>query len=307
MRAPSHAVTSGMLRREKIAAVVVTYHPDELFPERMERLAQQVDSRIIVDNHSGARAVAMLRGIASRQRAKLLLNPENLGIAAALNIGVETAIADGYEWALLLDQDTVVGEDIVETLAKVYEDFADKEKLALIGSNHTDPISGRVFVPFGWDDHGSWQEVKAAITSGSLISLRIYHAIGPFREEFFIDCVDIEYCLRARARGFKVIMARKPLMQHSIGTVTMHKLPWKSVGASNHSPVRRYYMTRNQLVLAREYLWKEPVWTVSTLYAHLKSTIAVCFLEQDILRKLQYTALGIVDGLRSNFSRQLGS
>jgi rhamnosyltransferase len=87
----------------------------------------------------------------------------------------------------------------------------------------------------------------------------------------------------------------------------MHKLPWKSVGASNHSPVRRYYMTRNQLVLAREYLWKEPVWTVSTLYAHLKSTIAVCFLEQDILRKLQYTALGIVDGLRSNFSRQLGS
>jgi rhamnosyltransferase len=294
-----------MLRREKIAAVVVTYHPDDLFPERIERLSKQVDSRIIVDNHSGQAAVAMLRGIATRKGAKLVLNPENLGIAAALNIGVETAIAGGYEWALLLDQDTVVGEDIVETLAAVYEKVANKERLALIGSNHTNPISGRLFLPWGGGDHGSWQEVKAAITSGSLLSLAIYNAIGRFREEFFIDCVDIEYCLRARSRGFKVIMARKPLMQHSIGTVTMHKLPWKSVGASNHSPVRRYYMTRNQLVLAREYLWKEPVWTLSTLYAHLNSTIAMCVLEKDILRKLKYTAIGVVDGLRSNFSRHL--
>jgi rhamnosyltransferase len=295
-----------MLRRERIAAVVVTYHPDELFPERIERLSKQVDSLIIVDNHSGEAAVSMLRWIASRLSAKLLLNPENLGIAAALNIGVETAIADGYEWVLLLDQDTVVTDDIVETLSAVYEEFPEKEKLALIGSNHRDPISGDLFLPLSWDDHCSWQEVKTAITSGSLISLSIYHAIGPFLEEFFIDCVDIEYCLRARFLGFKVIMARKPLMQHSIGTITMHKLPWKSVAASNHSPVRRYYMTRNQLVLAREYLWKEPVWTFSTLYSHLKSTIAVCVLEKDVLRKLKYTAIGVLDGLFSNFSRNLG-
>src|SRR5881296_3795995 len=80
---------SCMLRRERIAAVVVTYHPDELFPERIERLSTQVDSLVIVDNHSGEATVSMLRGIASCQSAKLLLNPENLGIAAALNIGVE--------------------------------------------------------------------------------------------------------------------------------------------------------------------------------------------------------------------------
>jgi rhamnosyltransferase len=295
-----------MLRRERIAAVVVTFHPDELLPDRLERLSRQVASLIVVDNDSGDAAVAMLRGIASRQGAKLRLNPANLGIAAALNIGMGTAIADGYEWALLLDQDTVVGDDIVETLSAVYEAFAEKERLALIGSNHRDPISGELFLRGRSDDHSSWREVKTAITSGSLIPRSSYEAIGPFREEFFIDCVDIEYCLRARALGFKVIMARKPLMQHSIGTVTMHRLPWKSVAASNHSPARRYYMTRNQVVLAREYLWKEPGWAFTTMYSHLKSTTAVCVLEKDVLRKLKYTAIGVLDGLCSNFSRHPG-
>jgi len=48
--------------------------------------------------------------------------------------------------------------------------------------------------------------------------------IGVFREEFFIDRVDFEYCLRAKARGYCVIRTRKPLMSHTIGTPTAHRL-----------------------------------------------------------------------------------
>jgi len=36
------------------------------------------------------------------------------------------------------------------------------------------------------------------ITSGSLLPLATYADIGPFREEFFIDFVDTDYCFRAR-------------------------------------------------------------------------------------------------------------
>lgn len=45
-------MSSCMLRRASILAVVVAYHPYELFPERFERLVQQVPSVLIVDNHS---------------------------------------------------------------------------------------------------------------------------------------------------------------------------------------------------------------------------------------------------------------
>ncbi len=292
--------------REAICAVVVTYHPDSNLLSRVERVVEQVAQVLIVDNGSSELCVGRIRELADKLNVHLILNKCNGGVAQALNEGARWADEQGYRWVLTLDQDTVVADDIVETLSAVYEEFADKERLALIGSNYRDPISGGLFLPLSCDDHCSWQEVKTAITSGSIISLSIYHAIGPFREEFFIDCVDCEYCLRARSLGFNVIMARKPLLQHTIGATTMHKLPWKMTGTTNHSPVRRYYMTRNQLVLAREYLRREPVWTLSTLYRHLKSTISMCLFEKDILRKLKYTAIGVLDGLFSNFSRNLG-
>ena len=95
-------------------------------------------------------------------------------------------------------------------------------------------------------------------------------------------------------------------MQHAIGATTMHRLPWKMTGTSNHAPLRRYYMTRNRVVLLREYLFKEPAWVLRTAFAHLKSTILLCLFEQNKLPKLRYTAIGLLDGIFCNFGRRLG-
>lgn len=294
-----------MLEKESILAIVVTYHPDRSFAERFERLAGQVGAVLIVDNNSGVEAVSMLREIASSPKVRLVLNSENRGIAAALNQGVWWAREKGYEWAVLLDQDTVPSENMLDTLSSVYEQFASKETIAIIGSNSRDSNSGGLLFPIDRDGSRSWQEVKNVITSGSLVSLTAYSTIGPFREEFFIDCVDWEYCLRARALGFRIILASEPLMKHAIGATSMHKLLWKITETSNHVPKRRYYMTRNHLVLAREYLLIEPAWVFSSLYTRLKSMVRMCLFEEDRLSKLKYVAMGVVDGLFCNFTRNL--
>jgi len=291
---------------ETICSVIVTYHPDSGFFERAVKITKQVANTVIVDNGSSEQAVLQLRNLARTLNAHLILNKENEGIARALNQGVRWAQEHGYAWALTVDQDSVVAENLVETLSWLYEEFPEREKLAVIGSNHTDPIYRRPFWNFNGIGHCAWCEVKATITSGSLISLFAYQVVGPFHEELFIDCVDFEYCLRARSRGLRIIIACKPLLEHSIGAVTWHKLPWKMTGTSNHSPIRRYYMTRNRLVLVREYLLKEPAWTLTVLYWHLKSTILMCLFEKDVMTKLWYTALGVVDGAASNFQREIG-
>jgi len=265
----------------------------------------QVSGVVVVDNNSGSAELSALKQMSSELGVHLILNNENLGIGAALNQGVRWAAEQGYTWVLMLDQDTVVAGDMVSTLAAVYEEFPEKEKLAVIGSNYRDSNGGNLFIPINQGDERSWQEVKTVITSGSLVSLAAYSALGPFREEFFMDCVDLEYCLRARSHGFRIVMTRKPLMDHALGATTMHTLPWKGTGTSNHLPVRRYYMTRNHIVLVREYLRKEPVWAISTLYSRLKSTILICLFEKNKFRKLGFTAIGIFDGLLSNFRRNL--
>jgi rhamnosyltransferase len=291
--------------KEDVCAIVVTYFPASDLLGHLRVIHIQVAKVLIVDNGSSGEAAKLLRSMQSELRVEVIHNGRNLGMAAALNQGIKWAEEHGYSWALTLDQDSLVAQDILESMSTVYEEFPNKQKLAVIGSNYIDSVLSKPFLNFNPDDSCPWQEVKTTITSGSLISLIAYRMIGPFRDELFIDGVDFEYCLRARSLGFRIIMARKPLMEHSIGAVTRHKLPWKMSSTSNHSPVRRYYMTRNQLLLTREYLWKEPAWAFLTLYRHLKDTILLCLFEKDITRKLRFTAMGALDGLLSNFKRNL--
>ena len=290
---------------EAICAVIVTYHPDSSFAARFENLSRQVDAVLIVDNNSGPSAASMLREAAARLDLGLILNSENVGLAAALNIGVKQAIARGYAWALLFDQDTVPGSNVVGGLRQAYDDFPRKDKLAIIGSNYSEPDTGKLrFSPLATDGR-SWKERRVVITSGSLLSLQIYGVLGPFRDEYFIDCVDLEYCLRARSKGFQVIVASKSLMIHDVGNPTRHRLPWQEIDVSNHSRVRRYYMVRNNVDLAKKYLWREPVWVLASLWTRLKSTVLLCLFEDDKLAKVRYSVIGLLDGLFSKFDRKL--
>jgi rhamnosyltransferase len=294
-----------MLEKNRILAIVVTYHPDSSFADRFKGLRGQVDAVLIVDNNSGLGAVSMLRQARARLDMDLILNSKNVGLAAALNIGVKEAIAKGYEWALLFDQDTVPGSHIVEGLCQAYDDFPRKDKLAIIGSNYSEPDTGKLrFSPV--TNGCSWKERRVVITSGSLVSLPVYGMLGPFRNEYFIDCVDLEYCLRARSRGFEVIRTDKPLMVHGIGQPTRHRLPWREIGVSNHSRIRRYYMIRNNIDMAKKYLLREPAWVLASLWARFKSMLLLCVFEEDRLAKVRYAAMGLFDGLCSKFDRKLG-
>jgi rhamnosyltransferase len=235
----------------------------------------------------------------------LIRNEENLGVASALNQGASWAIARAYSWVLALDQDTVVAPDMVESLCAVYRTYPEQSKLAVIGSNYTNSVNGKPAHHFDGADGSLAKEVGAVVTSGSLVSLEKFHEIGRFRDEFFIDCVDLEYCLRARDRGFHVVISCRPLMEHSIGHLTEHRLPWKKTGTSNHLAFRRYYMSRNQLVLMRERVLRAPIWVLATFFSFVKCTILMVLFEKDRLRKVKYTAMGIIDGLFGHFGRKL--
>jgi rhamnosyltransferase len=236
-----------------VCAIVITYHPDEALPERLDRIHPQVSGIVIVDNGSTDAEQQMLRDVASTRSIEVIFNGENLGVARALNIGIQRAAALGYPSVLLLDQDSCVAEDMVETLLAARASFPDNERLAVIGSGFKEvtpsPDIGIGIAPVSDD----WVEVKSTITSGSWLPLAAYSTIGPFRDELFIDHVDTDYCLRARAKGYHVIKTRKELMSHAIGSPTQHAMLWGKKWTTNHSADRRYYFARNDTVMLREY------------------------------------------------------
>ena len=287
-------LTSG----KEVCAVAVTYHPDADLPERFGRILRQVGRLVIVDNGSDEAETTMLEEFAANPSVTLMLQFANLGIASALNKGIYHAIGLEFKWVLLLDQDSCIDDDMVRTLIEVQAAFPERDRLAVIGSGFraADETAGQSTAV-----SDGWEEAESVITSGSLIPLESHAAIGAFREEFFIDYVDTEYCFRARAKGYRVIRTRKPIMSHSIGSITRHRMLWLNKWTFNHSPDRRYYIARNNTVLLREYgHYAAGLWALKSFGRCVRLCKRIALYEEMKIPKIMAVAQGWWHGIRGH-------
>lgn len=280
-------------------AVVVTYQPDAGLADRIARISSLVHKLVIVDNRLTGESIGHLGRILASDSARIIRNDQNIGLAAALNQGLAVAHAEHYRWVITFDQDTVVGENLLCELQAAYDCFPEKERIAIIGCNYWDPTRGRSLVNLKPSPARPWLERKGVITSGSLISLSVFDEIGPFLSDLFIDRVDDEYCLRARSKGFRILLALEPAMEHSLGPGGAHTTTWGTVSTPNYPPARWYYIARNSLILARKYFLNEPRWIAAGLFYSAIMFAKVLWLEDGRRAKVRHAAAGLADGLRS--------
>lgn len=279
---------------DSVCAIVVAYFPDKEFDARIRGLLPQVARVVVVDNTPDESTIPCLKKrFQDAAKVHLIENRANPGISIALNQGLEHALKGGYKWILTLDQDTQCYPDMVATLLKVSE--ACNLKPAVIGGNYLDPRNNGPFVPIGGAE--DFLEQKTVITSGCLVDAGVAAEIGGFRDDYFIDQVDHEFCLRMRARDHKVVISRKPVMNHSVGRPGGARLPILGV-LPNHPPLRKYYIARNTVVTIADYWRQEPVWCLRRLVRLLLGLGLMALLEEQRFSKVRAFAGGIVDGLR---------
>jgi rhamnosyltransferase len=289
-------------KAEKICAIIVTFFPDAHFSERLDRIRRQVAKTIIIDNTGEALQIASSQLVAVAG-VEIIKNKKNEGIGAALNQGISRAMELGYEWTLTFDQDSWVNLDLVKILISIYEHQPRPELVGIVGCNFEDE---NTHVPSTkWAADGPiFREIETVITSGSLLSVSTFSKAGPFRSDFFIDFVDHEYCLRLLALGYKVISSSAPLMLHAFGAGSLvspdgarGKL---SIVLTNRSPLRRYYMTRNGLLVAKKYFRVAPKWVLGSLASLLIFAVLKITWERSARRKKFFATLyGALDALRS--------
>lgn len=286
---------------DNICGSVVTYHPDARLGDRFSTLATRLPKWLIVDNASPDADLQRLRKLASGS-VELIENPENLGVATALNQAARRARALGFEWLLNFDQDSEPAATLLDGLIDAYGADPNRERVAMLGSNFWVNRTDDVFFDCGNAGAKSLEQ-PTVITSGSLLSLRVLSEVGPFRDDLFIDGVDSEFCLRLRAHGFKVAATRIPLMRHNLGELRVHRVLWKQPRITHHSAVRRYYMTRNAIVIARQYREVEREWVALSLKALAVGFLGALVFERNKLKKLYATLLGAIDALRGRMGR----
>lgn len=273
-------------------AIVVTYFPDAQFPERLHELLKQFPEVIIIDNGSQGDALKMLLQLPGGNFT-LIPNSVNAGIGTALNQGIACAKSKNYSSAVTFDQDTLVAPDFLENLIEEWN--ASGADIAIMGNNYHDHHRART--RFSTQDGKPCIEVTTVISSGMFFPLALSEKIGGFAEELFIDGVDHEFCLRARAHGFKVLLRLTPSMLHEIGRplntsnpILKHFLPY------NHPPQRKYYIARNALHNILTYWRREPLWCVKRIGALLLK-LAVAGLGGDRRMHLKALFLGIRDAI----------
>lgn len=279
--------------------VFVLWHPDASHLIHLDDAHAACRHVVAVDNSPEADADLheRLRGAG----IEVVFNRNAGGISGAYNRGVEALLARGCQVVFLLDQDSQLGP---EFFARMMQACAQVGSQAFVlGPKVFEANLGRylpVFSPAGRmprperiDDRvDGLIPTLFVISSGSAISAAAYRELGAFREDYFIEYVDIEYGLRATRQGIPVYVNAAVEMRQQVGRFVKRGI----FSTSNHVAWRRYYASRNAVHALRSNASRWSVhWLIELLTLHQVLCVLVC--EEHKLRKIVAIAVGYFDGV----------
>lgn len=294
-----------------IIAVLVSYNPNiSELTATVNSVLNQVSELIIVDNGSTDFSNDWLTLFNSPTNTKLhlLAQTKNLGIAAAHNIGIDYAIKHGAEFVLLLDQDSQMAKDTVLKLYTAYQTLtASGMQVAAIGSQYVDQehgalspfvtIKNRRFVNCQCETNLAQPDF--IISSGSLLPVTALNSIGLMDASLFIDLVDIEWCYRARFKGWQIYGVCDAIMTHALGE-HRQEISWLGYKRiiSVHKPFRYYYIFRNNVLLFRR-AYIPRYWKIAEFIRCVKTVLLFTLVSKQRWAILKMMGLGVFDGLRN--------
>lgn len=287
----------------KICAVIVIYRPDlSTLSAVLSAVAPQVTKVLLVANDGVRPALAL------PANSELVIQEKNLGLGASYNLAAGWAKANGATHLLLLDQDSVPERDMVAILAGA---LSGTTGIAAAGPQWRDARTGKAghFVRLTrWGARKirptkcTTVPVDFLISSGSLISLAAIDRVGPFDELLFIEHIDTDWCLRARAMGYALVGIADARLDHTFGEATLSALIFSAGPPLFLYPAERnYYLVRNSIILWRR-SYAPLAWKIHDLR---RTALLICWhilVAPSRWKRLKCVYQGIGDGLRRDFS-----
>ena len=234
-------------------AIVVTYRPDiTALLKLLGQLNKETDF-LVIDNASPDIGRLAESIIVYDRCQNLIRLDKNEGLAKALNIGISWAIENNFDYAFLFDQDSRLCDLFVSRMIGAYHDAnkQSRQGIAAVGPRIINTQTMRqtpfkLFNRFMLRSDRLFASTKShfiadfLITSGTLLILKHLGEIGRMKESYFIDNVDLEWCFRAKSKGFDLIGTDDAVLYHAIGERSSSTLVRAGIMAQ-HNPARTYY------------------------------------------------------------------
>lgn len=206
---------------------------------------------LIVDNGSTDDSVAAIR--LSFPEIPILETKSNLGFAGGNNKGIEWALSKSFDWILLLNNDTIVAPDLIESFlnaakqkpdakifgAKIYR-YSDPNRIDHLGGFWNPSMAEFESYASNKIDDGSFEKMQKVDTAcGCALFMHriVFETIGLLEERFFLLWEESDFCFRARRAGFEIWTAPKARVWHKV-----------SASFTGGKPHMQYFWWRNRLL-----------------------------------------------------------
>jgi GT2 family glycosyltransferase len=211
---------------------------------------------LVIDNGSADDSAAIFKE--NQIDFRLLALPENLGFAAGINKGLQMALDEGYDYALMVNNDAFAAPDMMaELLAEAAPDigllspkiYYESEPERIWFANGVrqsltldlrDTGQGELDGP-QWKDS---RDVDYLLGTCLLVNLPAVRQVGLLDERFFFYFEDLDWSLRLRQAGFRLRLAAKAHLLHRVAY---------STGGEEDSPLRRYHLAHSSVIFWRRH------------------------------------------------------
>lgn len=249
---------------KKIAVLIVTFNASRYLDDLLTSL-QNTEYPIndwaifIVDNNSSDKTVEKLNKFKSAVKLEVIKNNENVYFAKANNQLAKIAIKQGYEYLVLLNQDTVVDSQWLNKLVGVVSAADDSIGIAQAKLMLWPPELNKInclgniihYLGFGYSKGNgdsldkysklpaTW-EITYASGAAMIVSVNLWQKLNGFAENLTMYHEDLDLGWRARLLGQKSFCVRDAIVYHKF--------------SSSRADYKYYFMERNRwLVMLKLY------------------------------------------------------
>ncbi len=206
---------------------------------------------LVIDNGSGSDLGSILS--AQYPAVRFLGLERNRGFAGGNNVGLELALAEGFDFSLLLNNDVSVAPDFLLELRAALDADPSVAMAGPLSFFHDEPERIWAFGGFisKWNAAvgpktvrpGRNEPVPTDYLPGACILIRnaALEAVGLMPEKYFLAYEEAEFCLAARRGGFGVVACPRARIWHKVGM------------SSKATPEYQYNTMRNRFLFG-EYL-----------------------------------------------------
>ncbi len=233
----------------KIAVVMVNYNglQDTLFAiESVLKSSVEVQI-ILVDNDSKNNDAEKIKNYCPS--VFVIESKENLGFSGGNNLGIKFALENGFEYILLLNNDTIIDSKMIENLLKhanktsivapkMYY-FSEPDKIWYGGGEINRYTGNAVHITTDNDDTAAEKGRRCTFATGCcmLIHRDVFEKVGLLNESYFMYCEDTEFCLRLLKKNIRILYVPSAKLWHKVSAST----------GGSESAFCLYYVTRNRL------------------------------------------------------------